>query len=333
MNRFIFILVGVVVLSACHVDRQKDDPSADTDIKVFRYDRLQYEATELNSLLAWQRMSTGWSHATRLLIEDVLELGSADLPDINERMCAYFSDSILVSLMEDAGEKFKDMTLVEEQLNKGFRKLRKEIPALPVPRVYSQISALNQSIVVADSLLGFSLDKYMGADYPLYKKYYYSYQRRFMTPGRIVPDCFTFYLEGQYPFPWEEGHRALFDIMMYHGKIAWTVEKIIGKGRLGATALGYTDKELDWCEENGTQLWQWMQDSHHLMSTDPMVIRSYISSNPSFFLVKRQMPPAFGIWIGMRLIDRWMKEHEGVSAGELLDKKDFRELLSSGDGF
>ena len=74
MNRLLFILISLVALSACQLDRRKGNPADDVDIKVFRYDRLQFEATELNSLLAWQRMSTEWSHATRLLIEDVLEL-------------------------------------------------------------------------------------------------------------------------------------------------------------------------------------------------------------------------------------------------------------------
>ena len=52
----------------------------------------------------------------------------------------------------------------------------------------------NQSVVVGDSILGFSIDKYMGADYPLYKRFYYDYQCRSMEPDRIVPDCFTCYV-------------------------------------------------------------------------------------------------------------------------------------------
>ncbi len=327
MRKLIFILLGIAVLSACHTDGRKGGSSAHMDVEVFRYDRLQYEAAVLNSLLAWQRMSTEWSHATRLLIEDVLELGSVDQPDINERMCTYFSDSILVCLMEDADSVFRDMSQIEKDLSEGFRALKKELPSLPVPRVYSQISALNQSVVVADSLLGFSLDKYMGANYPLYKRYYYSYQRRFMSPDRIVPDCFTFYLLGQYPFSWEEGHRALFDIMMYRGKIAWVVEHVFGSDRLGAFALGCTDDELKWCEKNEQRLWEWMSDSNHLLSTDPMVIRSYMSSNPNFIFAKQQMPPFTGIWLGMGLIDQWMKEHKSMTVGQLLEKTDFRELI------
>ena len=65
-----------------------------------------------------------------------------------------------------------------------------------------------------DSILGFSIDKYMGADYPLYNRFYYDYQCRNMEPDRIVPACFTFYLLNQYPLPWQPG-RTLLDMIMH----------------------------------------------------------------------------------------------------------------------
>ena len=70
-------------------------------------------------------------------------------------------------------------------LNKGFRKLKKEVPGTKVPFVYSQISAFNESIILVDTLLGISLDKYMGEDYPLYKRFYYDYQCLERLSGRI----------------------------------------------------------------------------------------------------------------------------------------------------
>lgn len=131
-----------------------------------------------NSFFSLQRMNTEFAQETRLLVEDVLDLGSVNMLDMNERLCTYFSDSILVHLMEDVGEKFKDVSSIEENLTHGFKNLKKEIRELPVPKIYTQISALNQSIVVGDSILGISLDKYMGDDYPLYKN--------IITPTSVV---------------------------------------------------------------------------------------------------------------------------------------------------
>ena len=83
----------------------------------------------------------------------------------------YYADTTLLVLIQDAEEKFKDMGWIEKKLTKGFKQLKKEVPSLPVPHFYAQLSALNQSVVVGDSIVGFSIDKYMGADYPLYKTF------------------------------------------------------------------------------------------------------------------------------------------------------------------
>lgn len=313
-------------LSACHSGEQKDD-SFQNPVKVFRYDRLQYEATVLNSVAALQKMSIDCPQATKLLIEDVLSIGSVSDPDINEQLCAFYSDTLLVGLMEDVQEEFKDLSDIEAELTKGFRNLKREIPAIPVPRIYSQISALNQSVVVGDSLLGFSLDKYMGQDYPLYKRYYYSFQRRWMVPERIVPDCFTFYLLSLSPFPWEEGHRTLFDFMMYRGKIVWVVEHILQSDCSGRLVLGYTREELNWCKKHVDVLWKEMARKEHLRSTDPMLIRSYTSGEQTLAFNGEKMPPSIGIWLGMQLVDKYMKNNRRLTLKDLFDKTDFTDLL------
>lgn len=316
----------VFVLSACRSGEQKDE-SLQTSVKVLRYDRLQYEATVMNSVSALQKMNIDCPQATKLLIEDVLGIGSVAEPDINDRLCAYYSDSLLVRLMDDVQEKFKDLSGIEADLIKGFRNLKREVPAIPVPRIYSQISALNQSVVVGDSLLGFSLDKYLGQDYPLYKRYYYPFQRRSMVPERIVPDCFTFYLLSLSPFPWEEGHRTLFDFMMYRGKIAWTVEHILQSDGSGRLTLGYTREELNWCRKYMDALWKEMAEKEHLASTDPMLIRSYTSGEQTLTFNGEKMPPCIGIWLGMQLVDKYMKNNQRLTLKDLLGKDDFSDLM------
>lgn len=328
MHRIIgILLVSLFVLSACRSGGQKGD-FFQKPVKVFRYDRLQYESTVLNSVSAQQKMNIECPQATKLLIEDVLGIGAVDDPDINDRLNAYYSDSLLVRLMDDVIEKFKDLSSIEEELTKGFRILRQEVPAIPVPRIYSQISALNQSVVVGDSLLGFSLDKYMGQDYPLYKRYYYSFQRRWMVPERIVPDCFTFYLLSQFPFQWEEGHRTLFDFMMYRGKIGWVVEHILQSDCSGRLTLGYTREELNWCRKHAESLWKELARKRCLKSTDPMLIRSYTYAEQVLSFKGEKMPPCIGIWLGMQLIDKYMKSNQRFTVQDLLEKTDFSDLLS-----
>ncbi len=326
MRNFLIIILSFLVLPACRDDRQKDFFLSDGSIKIRRYDRLQFEASVLNSVSAMQKMNMDFPNATKILIEDVLVLGTVEGEDINGRLCKYYSDSSLVNLMIDVEEKYKDLSFYEEKLTDVFKKLKKEIPSFVVPVVYSQISALNQSVIVADSLLGISLDKYMGEDYPMYKKYYYGYQRKSMTSERILPDCISFYLSSLYPFAWEDNYRTLFDVMMYKAKIAWITEKVLDVKKLGSCALGYTKKEFDWCKENKKHILSNIEKSGHLDSTDPMIIRSYVLPLPNYIL-KDSAPFMVGVWIGMQYIDEYMSENSDVTIEQLLLKTDYRKML------
>src|SRR3712207_8314604 len=57
---------------------------------------------------------------------------------------------------------FRSMDDINSSLEKVFGNLKEWLPTLPIPRVYAQIGALDQSIVVGDKMIGISLDKYMG---------------------------------------------------------------------------------------------------------------------------------------------------------------------------
>ena len=326
MRHILIIILSLLVLSACRDDGQKDFFLSEGRVKIHRYDRLQFEASALNSFTSLQKMNMNFPHATKLLIEDVLALGSVDDEKINDRLCAYYSDTSLVNLMLDVEDKYKDLGSFEKDLTKGFLYLKKRIPSFTIPLVYSQISALNQSVVVSDSLIGISLDKYMGEDYPMYKRYYYNYQRASMNPERIVPDCLSFYLLSLYPFPWERNHRTLFDLMMYRGKIAWITEKALGSEDLGTKVLGYNDTQLEWCRKNKKQFIEWVNKANHLESTDPMVIRAYLQPMPNRIL-KEDVPPMIGIWLGMQYIDEYMKKNPGVTFEELLNNTDYEGML------
>ena len=326
MRNILIILLTLLVLSACRDDRQKDFFLSEGKVEIHRYDRLQFEASVMNSVTALQKMNMDFPNATKILIEDILVLGTVDGDKINDRLCKYYSDSSLVNLMLDVEEKYKNLTIYEDELTDAFKVLKKEIPSFVVPAVYSQISALNQSIVVSDSLLGISLDKYMGEDYPLYKKYYYNYQRKSMSPDRIIPDCISFYLSSLYPFAWEDGHRTLFDVMMYKAKISWITERVMGVKKLGTSALGYTKEELQWCKDNKKSFISWLEKSGHMDSTDPMIIRAYILPMPNEVL-KETVPYMIGVWIGMQYVDAYMSEHPDVNFEQLLSFTDYKEIL------
>ena len=56
--------------------------------------------------------------------------------------------------------------------------------------VFTCITGFNNSIITGDSVLGISLDRYLGADCEYYPRLdIYKYIAARMTPENIVPDC------------------------------------------------------------------------------------------------------------------------------------------------
>jgi len=173
-------------------DWKKGEPDENA-VVLDRYDRVLDEYVSLGSYTALHRMNTQYPMQTKLLIEDVLKLGVVNEPDVELRLRHYYLDSTVQVLLDEVHRQYSDMSDIEADLNSAFEELKKQNPDLKVPHIYTQVSCLNQSIVVSDTLIGISLDKYLGEDFPLYAEYYTAEQRAQMTRDAIVRDAINAY--------------------------------------------------------------------------------------------------------------------------------------------
>ena len=185
----------------CEWHLKSIDKDGASSFKVERYDIVESTYLTTGSFSALQEMKTSFPEETCMLIEDVLKIGAIDEPDINAKLYVYYKDSTLRNIISDVRRQFSNISDVEKELNKSFIELKKHFPTIDIPRVYTQIGALNQSIIVSNGSIGICLDKYLGANYPLYSKYYSDDQRSTMERRMIVPDCMLFYLLSCFPMP------------------------------------------------------------------------------------------------------------------------------------
>lgn len=207
--------------------RPSDDEEELSDMTIERYDRVETTYLTLADFAALRQMNTDYPTETRMLIEDVLHLGPATAPDINTRLLVYFQDTTLQALISDVEREFENMDDLNSQLNDAFNRLHSMLPdTVNVPRVYAQIGSLDQSVIVGKGVLGISLDKYLGADYPLYLRFGYTEeQRAMMTRRYIVPDCIAFYVLSLFPEP--QSHTT--DEHFRHiGRVQYIVNMALG---------------------------------------------------------------------------------------------------------
>ena len=323
--RISLLIIISMLLASCGISTGKGTEQKEGEISVLRYDKLLSEYVRSNSFSAMQKLTMDYRMPTKILIEDVLAIGTVKDDTISQRLQIFYSDTTLVRLMNDVETQFPNLDAVEE----GLTKLKKEVPDTEVPLVYSQISAFNESIVLVDSLLGISLDKYMGEDYPLYKRFYYDYQCRSMRPERIVPDCFSFYLLSRYDMDYHEG-TCLIDLMIHSGKINYVVQNLLDYDNIGE-AMGYSKEENDWCRENEKAIWDYICSNDHLHARDPMVFRYYMKPAPAVEMLGCQAPALIGIWVGARIVASYMKKHKDMKLKDLLEFTDYHTMLSESD--
>lgn len=324
--RISLLIIWISMLFAsCGLSTGNGTEQKEEEISVLRYDKLLGEYVRSNSFSAMQKLTMDYRMPTKILIEDVLAIGTVKDDTIAQRLQKFYSDTTLIRLMEDVEAKFPNLEEVEKGLTKGFKKLKKEVPDTKVPFIYSQVSAFNESIVLVDSLLGISLDKYMGEDYPLYKRFYYDYQCRSMRPERIVPDCFVFYLLSRYGMVYHEG-TCLIDLMLHSGKINYVMQNLLGYDNIGE-AMGYSKEENAWCKENEQAIWDYICSNDHLHARDPMVIRYYMKPAPAVEMLGGRAPALIGTWIGARIVASYMKKHKDMKLKDLLDFTDYHRML------
>lgn len=230
IKKIYFILLIVLVLfSSCEWKLKSNEDDYDASaMKVERYDRLESRYVITGDFSALQQMNTEYPIETRTLVEKMLHIGEVSDHDISERFLRFFQDSTLQTLVSDVESEYASMDDINQGLRTAFGNLKEWVPEMPLPRVYAQIGALDQSIVVGDRIIGISLDKYMGAKYPIYQKFGYSNEQlESMGRNYIVPDCISFYLLSLYPMD-NYDSRTQLEKDLHMGKVMWVVNKAMG---------------------------------------------------------------------------------------------------------
>ncbi len=238
-------MVAVLLCVGCMAKKTEKEDVRDSiaSINIDRFDVLQHSYVMNCDYSALQQMSLTYPTETRTLIEDVLQIGKATDMSINADLLQFYQDTTLAQLAHDAEVAYEDMSDVEHNLRTAFTTLHQMLPQLPLPSFYAQIGALQQSIIVNDTRIGISLEKYLGTDYPLYMRYYSPSQRAMMTRQHIVADCLSFYLLSRYGLNAFD-MRQQWERDVYIAKIQWVANRCMEKPVFDSAYLKRVDKYM-----------------------------------------------------------------------------------------
>ncbi|MDR1456035.1 MAG: gliding motility protein GldB [Tannerella sp.] len=317
---FALLLAMSAAQTGCNLPDGRN--TADVPIRIRRFDRDVYRLLQADSPAMQQQIAADYAPLLEVIGKSLFRMDGTQRPALFERLLNYYAEPTLNRLYRDALEQYENVETLENELGNGFRHLQSQFPAMQIPAVYLHVSGLQQNVIVADSLLSLSIDKYLGADYPLYRDFFHAGQLRRMERACIVPDCLTAWLLSEYPFSGDG--RILLERMIYEGKIKYILHRACPQ-LAPEIWMGYTPAEYRWCRQNEKMLWRLMIERKHLYTPDAATTARYFSAVPSTFIADGA-PGNLGVWIGWQIVTEYMNKTH-VSPENLMNDGDCREIL------
>lgn len=211
-------------------------------------------------------------------------------------------------------------------LERALRYAKHYFPERPTPRVVSYLSELGLgAFTYGDELLGVGLDFHLGAGFPGYDPNVFPrYIQRSMNPAHVAPRAVEAYasnLLGEAP-----GERML-DRMVHNGKLLYLKSRLLP--HVADTAvLGFGESQLAWLRDNEAPMWAHYLDEELLYETKASRIGKHVGPSPNAPGMPPEAPGGNANWVGMRIVEAWMRRHPEATLEELIAQQDAQRFLS-----
>ena len=173
-------------------------------LHINRFDKDLFRLIDTEDTTLQPELIKQYPEMLDIIGKGILNLQTIETPGFFEKMRNYYSEPTLKGLYRDAITQYASVEDIEKSLGYGFAYLKENFPSMQIPAIYMHVSGFNQNVLVGDSLLSLSIDKYMGKDYPLYQDFFYDSQKLKMQRGLVVPDYLAGWLMSEYPFAGKE---------------------------------------------------------------------------------------------------------------------------------
>lgn len=192
-----------------------------------------------------------------------------------------------------------------------------------VPRLYTFASGfVYQSFLFNDfgkDGIGLGLDMFLGADFPYQKidpsnVVFSSYLSRTYDESHIPRKIAQVLVEDQLPPP---NKTDFLSMMIWGGKRLYLIDQIL-TFESDTIVTEYTQAQLDWCEKNELEIWEYFFDRNLFYETDMKVYGKLIAPAPSSPGMPPESPGATANYMGWQIVKAYMQRYPKTSLKELI---------------
>jgi gliding motility-associated lipoprotein GldB len=294
MKKNIVFIVLAISLIACSEKNKKEKEIAQipVNIQVDRFDKAFFEAPVKDL----SRLKSEYSAFFPINVPDTAWTNKMTNPLWRE-------------LYHEVEKQYSNFDTEKEGIEALFQHIKYYYPKTKTPKVVTLIYEMDNQYktVYADSIVLISLEMYLGKKHKFYE--YPEYLKQSFEPSQMLPDIVQEFSIRKIKPPIE---KDLLSLMIYTGKRSYLKEALLPKYSQ-ADIIGYTEQQIQWCQENESNMWRFMIDKQMLYDNNSKMSQRFIDPAPfsKFGLeTDNETPGRVGTWIGWQIVKAFMDNNE-----------------------
>jgi hypothetical protein len=330
LRNFFLLMLGLgTMLSGCNCNKFNKIPNVSgievsVDVQRFEYDLLQVDTANLELSLA--KLQDKYPEFLDVWGNRIMGLGSLQMQRQQALQNYYYflTDTSVRGLLNQVNTAFTPFDEEKEQLEDAFKRYKYHFPGKPLPQVITCISFFERAAVTYDTtILALSLDMHMGADFP-YPASIPQFVQQTLTKDYLVPHA----VKVMYGLAFEsEPKEGTLLAEMIHNGIQLYFMDLLLPNTHDHLKIDYTLVQMQWCQENEPEMWNFFLEKELLYGTDMLTNRNYVYPGPFTSGMPPESPGNAGSWLGWQIVRKYMTEYPDTKFESLL-QMDAQAILS-----
>ena len=309
----LLFIFSILILSHCSkkssCDSFPDVSEIEVNVEIERLDQELFSADSKAEVLEFIANNSQFAEAF---------LSRRDYPNdstLAEDLFKLIKDPFIDTLYSEVQREFKELSWLAEEMNRSFKLLIHYFPDFEVPQVQVGVSGLSQDLFVSDSLVIIGLDFFLGpgATYrPIGQPQYIlkRYQKEYIAPSIIL-------LMTNALVATDYKDESMIADMIFYGKSFFVSEKVL-PCTPDSIFLAYSAQEIADIDVNESIIWANVIENELLYETNHIIKQKFLGERPKTLEISPRCPGRIGRWVGWRIIQSYMENHENVSIESLL---------------
>jgi len=328
MKKAVFLFFTVLLIISCNNKGNAPDVS---NIKITfrfeRYDKDLFSIDSNNVKSGMEKLNNKYPLLNKIFLQNILGLDSASmLTGVKQYL------SFNRPIYDSVASVFKTTDALEKDFKKAFQYVKYYFPDYGIPNIATVVGPLDALARLGNELtpdflgpdlLGISLQFYLGKNFSLYQDPFFinniapQFRSRRFSREYIVPDAMKLIVDDL--FQDKSAGRSLIDQMVEKGKQWWLLDKFL-PDTPDSLKTGFTQRQLDWCNQNEGAIWSTIIGNNDLNSIDPVTIQTYIGDAPFTQTLSQEYSPGnIGQWIGRQIIRKFAEKNPDMKIADVMN--------------